>query len=292
MTRWRGEHLPEHADASTQSEKRVFLAAAQERHPFLLGLHSCFQTETRVYFVMEYVSGGDLMLHIQKKQFTLRQAKFYACEVLLALQYFHFKGIIYRDLKLDNILLTLDGHVKVADYGLCKEDMWYGKTTSTFCGTPEFMAPEVSRGLNPLTLDPSGTTIRPGRRLVGFRRSHIRNASWAITIPRRRRGRNIRCDIGGRAAIPYYHAPGRRLTPTEGEWVVDSADASSSLGTLPVDSVPGTTTRKTLNAISSSKMSTLTMCTIGAFPRPTSLPLATLPIRAISIRNSRGSSQH
>jgi classical protein kinase C/novel protein kinase C epsilon type len=128
---------------STQSEKRVFLAAAQERHPFLLGLHSCFQTETRVYFVMEYVSGGDLMLHIQRRQFTLRQAKFYACEVLLALQYFHSKDIIYRDLKLDNILLTLDGHVKVADYGLCKENMAHGKTTTTFCGTPEFMAPEI-----------------------------------------------------------------------------------------------------------------------------------------------------
>ncbi|KAG6820174.1 hypothetical protein H0H93_004305 [Arthromyces matolae] len=128
---------------STRSEKRVFLAAARERHPFLLGLHSCFQTETRIYFVMEYVSGGDLMLHIQRKQFSLRQAKFYASEVLLALEYFHANGIIYRDLKLDNILLTLDGHVKVADYGLCKEDMWYGNTTSTFCGTPEFMAPEI-----------------------------------------------------------------------------------------------------------------------------------------------------
>lgn len=81
---------------STRSEKRVFLAAARERHPFLLGLHSCFQTETRVYFVMEYVSGGDLMLHIQRKQFSLRQAKFYAAEVLLALEYFHANGIIYR----------------------------------------------------------------------------------------------------------------------------------------------------------------------------------------------------
>ena len=62
----------------------------------MLGLHSCFQTETRVYFVMEYVSGGDLMLHIQHKQFSLRQAKFYASEVLLALEYFHANGIIYR----------------------------------------------------------------------------------------------------------------------------------------------------------------------------------------------------
>ena len=128
---------------STKSEKRVFLVANKERHPFLLNLHACFQTETRVYFVMEYISGGDLMLHIQRGQFGLKRAQFYAAEVCLALKYFHENGVIYRDLKLDNILLTLDGHIKIADYGLCKEDMWYGSTTSTFCGTPEFMAPEI-----------------------------------------------------------------------------------------------------------------------------------------------------
>ncbi|KAI9322587.1 kinase-like domain-containing protein, partial [Dichotomocladium elegans] len=130
---------------SLRSEKRIFQAANRERHPFLIGLHSCFQTESRVYFVMEYVSGGDLMWHIQREPFSERRAKFYACEVLLALEYFHSQGIIYRDLKLDNIMLGLDGHIKVADYGLCKENMWYGNTTGTFCGTPEFMAPEILR---------------------------------------------------------------------------------------------------------------------------------------------------
>jgi len=131
---------------SVKSEKRVFLTANKERHPFLLNLHCCFQTENRIYFVMEYISGGDLMWHIQKSRFSGKRAKFYACEVLLGLKYFHDNGIVYRDLKLDNILLTTKGHIKIGDYGLCKENMWHKSTTGTFCGTPEFMAPEIISG--------------------------------------------------------------------------------------------------------------------------------------------------
>jgi hypothetical protein len=129
---------------SVRLEKYIFQAASKAHHPFMLNLHSSFDTPGRVYFVMEYVSGGDLMCHIQeKKRFHQGRARFYACEVLTALQYFHTNGIIYRDLKLDNILLGADGHIKVADYGICKQDMMYGSTTATFCGTPDYMAPEI-----------------------------------------------------------------------------------------------------------------------------------------------------
>ncbi|XP_022232035.2 serine/threonine-protein kinase N isoform X11 [Drosophila obscura] len=128
---------------SLLSEKRIFEVANAMRHPFLVNLYSCFQTDQHVCFVMEYAAGGDLMMHIHTDVFLEPRAVFYAACVVLGLQYLHENKIIYRDLKLDNLLLDTDGYVKIADFGLCKEGMGFGDRTGTFCGTPEFLAPEV-----------------------------------------------------------------------------------------------------------------------------------------------------
>ncbi|KAG7278001.1 hypothetical protein CRUP_020317 [Coryphaenoides rupestris] len=107
---------------SLMAERRILELVRGSQHPFLVQVQGCFQTHDHVCFVMDYSPGGDLMIHIHQHPFTLVQT---------------------RDLKLDNLLMDADGFVRITDFGLCKEGMGHGDRTSTFCGTPEFLAPEV-----------------------------------------------------------------------------------------------------------------------------------------------------
>ena len=125
----------------TMTENRVLQTT---KHPFIIGLKYSFTTEDRLCLVMEYVNGGELFVHLSKARvFTEDRTRFYGAEITSAIGYLHKKGVVYRDIKLENLLLDKDGHIKIADFGLCKENIQGDKTTNTFCGTPEYLAPEL-----------------------------------------------------------------------------------------------------------------------------------------------------
>ncbi|CAI2735948.1 unnamed protein product [Schistosoma spindalis] len=116
------------------------------KHPFIVDLHYAFQTEGKVYLILEFLRGGDLFSRLSKEyMFTEDDVKFYLAEIALALNYLHSHGIVYRDLKPENVLLNEDGHVRLTDFGLSKESIFEsaGDRTYSFCGTVEYMAPEV-----------------------------------------------------------------------------------------------------------------------------------------------------
>lgn len=112
-------------------------------HPFLVGMNFVFQTESKIFFVMRFVRGGELFSYLRKcSRFDEDKAKFYAMQVALAIGYLHSKKIIYRDLKPENILMDENGYLALTDFGLAKV-LQDGQQANTFCGTPDYLAPEI-----------------------------------------------------------------------------------------------------------------------------------------------------
>ena len=112
-------------------------------YQFLVGMVFCFQTQERIYFVMNFIRGGELFNHLHKcKYFPEEETKFYGAIIGLALEYLHTHGIVYRDIKPDNILIDEDGYLKLADFGMAKMLKDQEKAFS-LCGTPEYFAPEI-----------------------------------------------------------------------------------------------------------------------------------------------------
>ncbi|XP_070772931.1 ribosomal protein S6 kinase beta-1 isoform X1 [Enoplosus armatus] len=127
--------------AHTKAERNIL---EEVKHPFIVDLIYAFQTGGKLYLILEYLSGGELFMQLEREGIFMEDtACFYLAEISMALGHLHQKGIIYRDLKPENIMLNNNGHVKLTDFGLCKESIHDGTVTHTFCGTIEYMAPEI-----------------------------------------------------------------------------------------------------------------------------------------------------
>jgi len=128
----------------TIGERNILVRTATSDSPFIVGLKYSFQTPADLYLVTDYMSGGELFWHLQREgRFMEDRAKFYIAELILALRHLHQHDIVYRDLKPENILLDANGHIALCDFGLSKANLSKGDTTNTFCGTTEYLAPEV-----------------------------------------------------------------------------------------------------------------------------------------------------
>lgn len=141
----RKQHIISRSEvAHTLAERSVL---AQINNPFIVPLKFSFQSPEKLYLVLAFVNGGELFHHLQKEQrFDINRSRFYAAELLCALECLHGFGVIYRDLKPENILVDYVGHIALCDFGLCKLDMKDEDKTNTFCGTPEYLAPELLHG--------------------------------------------------------------------------------------------------------------------------------------------------
>ncbi|KAK6531597.1 hypothetical protein TWF694_002782 [Orbilia ellipsospora] len=138
----RKHHIINRSEVTHTLAERTVLA--QIDNPFIVPLKFSFQSPEKLYLVLAFVNGGELFHHLQREgRFDINRSRFYTAELLCALECLHGFNVIYRDLKPENILLDYTGHIALCDFGLCKLNMKEDDKTNTFCGTPEYIAPEL-----------------------------------------------------------------------------------------------------------------------------------------------------
>lgn len=128
----------------THAERKILEKAES---PYIVKLHYAFQTDAKLYLIMDFINGGELFTYLRReRRLSEDRSRIYAAELVEAISYLHSQGVIYRDLKPENILLDRQGHIRIIDFGLSKLDMTENQKTYSFCGTPEYMAPEIAKG--------------------------------------------------------------------------------------------------------------------------------------------------
>ncbi|KAH9983334.1 Pkinase-domain-containing protein [Russula compacta] len=141
----RKAHIVDRGEITHTLAERLVLSRVTS--PFIVPLKFSFQSQQKLYLVLAFVNGGELFHHLQREQkFNEERSRFYSAELLLALEHLHDLDVVYRDLKPENILLDYTGHIALCDFGLCKLNMKDNDMTNTFCGTPEYLAPEILNG--------------------------------------------------------------------------------------------------------------------------------------------------
>ncbi|TNV79189.1 hypothetical protein FGO68_gene10800 [Halteria grandinella] len=185
---------------TVRSERDIL---AQMDHPFTVKLYYAFQTATKLYLIMEFVNGGELFYHLKREQrFSEDRVRFYAAECVLAIEHLHGLGIIYRDLKPENILLDSEGHIKITDFGLSKTgQIKEGSETYSFCGTPEYLAPEIIAGTgHTKSVDWWSLGLLIFEMVCGFHPFKIKNKSHYEKF-------KIIQDTSQEVQIPHYVSP-------------------------------------------------------------------------------------
>ena len=138
----RKQHIISRMEVTHTLAERTVLAKIN--NPFIVPLKFSFQSPEKLYLVLSFINGGELFWHLQREgKFSMDRSRFYIAELLTALESLHELNVIYRDLKPENILLDYQGHIALCDFGLCKLNMANDDKTNTFCGTPEYLAPEL-----------------------------------------------------------------------------------------------------------------------------------------------------